>query len=504
VHTAPDLADAVASASREAAAAFGDGTVFLERYLESPRHVEVQVLADAHGNTIHLFERECSVQRRHQKVVEEAPSPAVDPALRDELGVAAIAAARAVGYRGAGTVEFLLAGDGEFFFLEMNTRLQVEHPVTEAVTGLDLVRLQLLVARGEALPPAALRATIRGHAIEARLYAEDPTRDYVPTTGTVDRFRTPDLPGLRVDSAIEDGSTVGVHYDPMLAKVVAHAATRDEAAALLARALDETQVHGVATNQALLAAILRHADFRSGATDTGFLDRHPPADLLAPVDPGADDARRRVHTVAAVLALQARRRAGTPVLGSLPGGWRNNPSQLEHVALEERGGAGDPRRVEVGFRVTPETVVEIDGVPAGELTVERCGPDLVDVVVDGVRHRCGVHQVGDVVHVDGRGPGSTFRVLPRFPAPDTSGAGSGPERGSLVAPMPGTVVRTPVAEGDHVEAGEVLVVVEAMKMEHTVAAPHAGVVVSVPVAVGQVVDVGTVLAVVSGDEGTAP
>ncbi len=273
-----DLVAAVQSAQREAASAFGDGTVFMERFVSSPRHVEVQIFGDHHGTLIHLFERECSIQRRHQKIIEEAPSSAVSPGVRAALGEAAVTAARALGYVGAGTVEFVMAPDGSFAFLEVNTRLQVEHPVTEAITGLDLVRLQLTVAEGRPLPPEALDAAITGHAIEARLYAEDVAAGYLPVSGRVERLRV-DAPGVRVDTGYGDGSTVSTFYDAMLAKVIAWAPTRDEATRKLADALAGAHLHGVTTNRDLLVGILRHPEFAGGATDTGFLERHDPAAL---------------------------------------------------------------------------------------------------------------------------------------------------------------------------------------------------------------------------------
>ena len=273
------LAGAVGAARREAAAAFGDGTVFLERYVPDPRHVEVQILGDAHGDVVHLFERECSIQRRYQKIVEESPSPAVDGELRAALTKAAVTAGRAAGYTGAGTVEFVLDRDGSFYFLEMNTRLQVEHPVTEEVTGLDLVELQLRVAEGEPLPPEVREAAITGHAIEVRLYAEDVPAGFLPVTGTLHRFAIPSGPGLRVDTGFRDGSVVSPHYDAMLAKVIAHGRTRADAARRLARALRDAQIHGLTTNRDLLVAILREPEFLAGATDTGYLTRHQPAAL---------------------------------------------------------------------------------------------------------------------------------------------------------------------------------------------------------------------------------
>ena len=282
VHAANDLAEAVASAGREAEAAFGDGSVFIERYLENPRHIEIQVFGDNQGNVAALFERECSIQRRHQKILEESPSTALDDSTRQMMTDAAIAAAKAVDYRGAGTVEFVY-DDGDFYFLEMNTRLQVEHPVTEEITGIDLVRWQIKVANGEPLTDEVLQPVRVGHAIEVRLYAEDPSHDFLPVSGHIDRFEFDDLIGLRVETAVESGSEISPHYDPMLAKVIAWGETRDEAAALLARALQTARIHGPVNNRELLIRLLRHPEFLSGQTDTGFLERHSPVDLGAPL-----------------------------------------------------------------------------------------------------------------------------------------------------------------------------------------------------------------------------
>jgi propionyl-CoA carboxylase alpha chain len=346
VHSPSGLSDAVEGARREAASAFGDGTVFLERFVVDPRHVEVQILGDTHGEVVSLFERECSIQRRYQKIVEESPSPAVDPALRAELGAAAVAAGKAIGYTGAGTVEFVMAQDGTFFFLEVNTRLQVEHPVTELVTGLDLVALQLQVAEGAPLPAEVLDARIDGHAIEVRLYAEDVPAGFLPATGTLHRFRIPALPGVRVDTGVEDGSVVSPHYDPMLAKVIAHGRTREAAARTLARALRQAEIHGVTTNRDLLVDILREAEFLAGRTDTGYLTRHPPR---------ADGTVATVHAVAAAVARQAENRERARVLGGLPSGWRNVGGLPQTVAYEgyEVAYAAARRVHGVGERGTP-------------------------------------------------------------------------------------------------------------------------------------------------------
>ena len=479
------LEDAVGGARREAASAFGDGTVFLERWVESPRHVEVQILGDAHGDAVHLFERECSIQRRHQKIVEESPSVAVDSALRERIGAAAVTAARAIGYVGAGTVEFLLAADGGFHFLEVNTRLQVEHPVTEMVTGLDLVRLQLLVAQGAPLPDEVRTARISGHAIEVRLYAEDATAGFLPASGTLHRFRIPELDGVRVDSGVEDGSVVGIHYDPMLAKVIAWAPTRLEAAQRLASALGAAELHGVTTNRDLLVRILREPDFLAGRTDTAYLERHDPAVLGAPP---LDPLTLRLHAVAAALAAQASRRVAAPVLPTLPSGWRNNPSALQEIDYD----CGE-RRIRVGYATDPFTVT-VDGEPLTGARAHTITPGDVDLELDGVRRRVRVHVAGGAVHVDSALGASVLHEVERLPEPESAAP-----TGSLRAPMPGGVVRVLVEAGERVEAGQPLVILEAMKMEHTVHAPHAGVVAEICVHVGRQVETGTVLAVVEAE-----
>ena len=377
-----ELTEAVSAARREAAAAFGDGTVFLERYVPDPRHVEVQILGDAHGNVVHLFERECSIQRRYQKIVEESPSPAVDGALRAALTEAAVTAGRTVGYTGAGTVEFVLDRDGSFYFLEMNTRLQVEHPVTEEVTGLDLVELQLRIAEGEPLPPEAREAAISGHAIEARLYAEDVPAGFLPVTGTLHRFAIPSGSGLRIDTGYRDGSEVSPHYDAMLAKVIAHGRTRADAARRLARALQTAEIHGLTTNRDLLVAILREPDFLAGATDTGYLTRHEPATRA-----GQATAR---HALVAALARQTVNRAGAPVLGTLPSGWRNVFSVPQRVSYT---GAG--QQYDVAYRVLGATVqASVNGVPFGEARLRETSSDRIDLEIDGTRRVYRVHRVG--------------------------------------------------------------------------------------------------------------
>ena len=478
------LAEARASAEREAAAAFGDGTVFLEHYVENPRHVEVQIFGDLHGNVVHLFERECSIQRRFQKVIEEAPSPAVDPALRTALCDAAVAAGKALDYVGAGTVEFVLDPTGAFFFLEVNTRLQVEHPVTELVTGLDLVELQLRVARGEQLD---VEPVLQGHAVEARLYAEDVPAGFVPASGRIERLAIPERDGVRVDSGYETGSSVSTFYDAMLAKVVAVGDSREQAVNRLATVLAATQVHGVPTNRDLLVGVLRHPEFLAGRTDTGFLDRHDPVELSgggAPPDP--------LHAVAAAFAAHADRRATAPVQATLPSGWRNVPTGLQQVAFTK-----DEQRVDVGYRFTRSGVeVEVDGVPLVGVELGRTDPDAVDLTVAGIRRSYAVHRVGRTSYVDGGGSSSTLEEVERFPAPERPVT-----PGSTVAPLPGSVVRVLVAAGDEVTAGQVLVVLEAMKMEHGIHSSHDGTVDEVRVGEGDQVEAGQVLAVVLEEVG---
>jgi propionyl-CoA carboxylase alpha chain len=480
-----ELAGAAASARSEAASAFGDGTVFLERFVTDPRHIEVQILGDTAGTVVHLFERECSIQRRYQKIVEECPSPAVGGDLRAALAAAAVAAARVVGYTGAGTVEFVLDRDGFFYFLEMNTRLQVEHPVTEEVTGLDLVELQLRIAEGEPLPTQIRDASINGHAIEVRLYAEDVPAGFVPATGTVHRFTVPAAPGIRVDTGFRDGSVVSPHYDAMLAKVIAHGRTRSDAARRLARALSRAEIHGVTTNRDLLVAILREPGFLAGATDTGYLTRHDPATLAASAAPDV-----RTHALAAALARQARHRAGAPVLGTLPSGWRNVFSAPQRVSYTA---ASEPH--EVTYRVTGNRVhAEVNGVPLDALA-HAATPDRVDLEIDGIRRTYRIDQHGTDTYVDASDGSTTLSEVPRFGDPTKLAPA-----GSLLAPMPGLVLRVLTEVGAAVATGQPLLVLEAMKMEQTVSAPADGVVAELRAKAGEQVSTGQVL-VVLGDGG---
>ncbi|MET7892833.1 acetyl/propionyl/methylcrotonyl-CoA carboxylase subunit alpha [Streptomyces mirabilis] len=454
-----DALDAELTAARaEALSAFGDGEVFVEPYVEGGRHVEVQILADAHGTVWALGTRDCSLQRRHQKVVEEAPAPGLGD-LTETLYDLSVRAARAVDYVGAGTVEFLVA-DGKAHFLEMNTRLQVEHPVTEAVFGVDLVALQLQVAEGAALANDPPRA--RGHAIEARLYAEDPARSWAPQTGTLHRLAVAE--GVRLDTGYTDGDPIGVHYDPMLAKVIAHAPSRAEALRKLSGALERADIHGPATNRDLLVRSLRHPEFAEARMDTGFYERHlaalttPAPDPYAPLAAALADARSH-----------ARSRFG---------GWRNLPSQPQTKRYDLAG-----TEHEVRYRHTRA------GLTADGVRVVHADARLVVLEVDGVRQKFEVTRYGDQVFVNA----TALTALPRFPDPTAQQA-----PGSLLAPMPGTVVRVAegLATGAAVRAGEPLLWLEAMKMEHKISAPTAGTLAALHATPGQQVEVGALLAVV--------
>ncbi|MFP5308573.1 MAG: acetyl/propionyl/methylcrotonyl-CoA carboxylase subunit alpha [Actinomycetes bacterium] len=508
-----ELADAVAGAQREAEGAFGDGRVFLERFVTRPRHLEVQVLGDTHGSVVHLFERECSIQRRHQKVVEEAPSPSLPPALRDRLTAAAVDAARAVGYVNAGTVEFVASSDEDgtvtdFHFLEVNTRLQVEHPVTEGVvrvrTGaglepVDLVRLQLLVAAGAPLPFVQDDLVVDGHAIEARLYAEDPSNGYLPATGTLHAFVPGEVAGVRWDTGVATGTVVSPFYDPMLAKVIGVGATRDEAAARTARSLATTLLDGVRTNRDLLVAVLRDEAFASADTTTAYLEERFPAPSFPP-------APADVELATEVVALHALTRApASTVPPSVPMGFSNVPLPPERTVVLV---AGARRGVDVAVRrdgtVELVHVEDPDGWPEDvpddaerrsavlrRLTRHPSGADEVEVEVRGRRVVVLVSATGTERHVLLPSGQVSLVVEPRFPE-----HAGGDVAGATLAPMPGSVVEVAVAVGDTVARGDLLLVLEAMKMEHRITAPADGVVAEVRVEAGSQVDADAVLVVV--------
>ncbi len=493
-----DLPKEVEAARREAKSAFGDPTVFCERYLPTGHHVEVQVMADTHGTVWAVGERECSIQRRHQKIIEEAPSPLVEriPGMRAKIFDAARLAAEAVGYVGAGTVEFLASGEGdsagEFFFLEMNTRLQVEHPVTEATTGLDLVELQLQVADGVDL--AGEPPTARGHSIEARLYAEDPAKRWQPQAGPIHHFEVPSAQtefestgrtGIRLDSGIVDGSQVSIHYDPMLAKVISYAPSRRQAAMLLADALARTRLHGVRTNRDLLVNVLRHPAFLDGATDTAFFDTYGIARLAAPL---IGDATVRLSAVAAAIADSAYNRSTATVFAGTPSGWRNLAS-ADQVKTYHGPGGTEHR---VAYRFTRDGLLLPDD---GGVRLVSADPNRV-VLADGhgAETAYAVSRYGDAVYVDSPLGSVGLTVVPRFVEP-----GSTAQEGSLVAPMPGLVIRVGAQPGDTVKAGQPLIWLEAMKMEHTLAAPGDGVLAELNVTAGAQVEVGAVLARVDSE-----
>ncbi|MEU8788937.1 acetyl-CoA carboxylase biotin carboxylase subunit [Streptomyces sp. NPDC048643] len=469
VRDATVLADEIAAARREARASFGDDTLLVERWVDRPRHIEIQVLADGHGHVVHLGERECSLQRRHQKIIEEAPSVFLDPATRAAMGEAAVQAARSCGYRGAGTVEFIVPGGdaSSYYFMEMNTRLQVEHPVTELVTGLDLVEWQLRVAAGERLPYEQDDITLTGHAVEARICAEDPARGFLPSGGTVLALREPQGDGVRTDSGLSEGTEVGSLYDPMLSKVIAYGPDRPTALRRLRAALADTVTLGVQTNAGFLRRLLAHPDVVAGRLDTGLVERE--AAGLVP-----DGVPEEVYEAAAAVRLAELSPAGDGWTDpfSVPSGWRLG---------------GTPKPTTFSLRVLDP----VEYTPRGAHTV---GDGQVAVTLDGVRHT--FHRAADWIGRDG----DAWHVRDHDPvaASLTGAAHAGAD--SLTAPMPGTVTVVKVAVGDEVTAGQSLLVVEAMKMEHVISAPHAGTVSELDVTPGTTVAMDQVLAVVTPAE----
>jgi 3-methylcrotonyl-CoA carboxylase alpha subunit len=482
-----EFAPALAGARRETKAAFADDRMLIEKYLERPRHIEIQIFADRHGNTIHLFERDCSIQRRHQKVIEEAPAPGLDAEQRSAMGEAAVAAARAVGYVGAGTVEFI-AEAGAFYFIEMNTRLQVEHPVTEAVTGLDLVEWQFRVAAGEALPLCQQDLLVRGHAIEARLYAEDPERGFLPQTGALHGLRLPPAEIARIDTGVRQGDPVTPFYDPMIAKIIAWGEDRPAALARLRRALAETAVLGVATNLGFLAQILAHPDFAAGEVDTAFVERHR-ADVI-PLRRAAPDAVLAAAALSRLLAREAAAKAAAArsADGFSPwariDGWRIKGRGHHEVLF--RDGA-EERRV-IATAQAGDWMLDIDErriVAAAEF-----GSDgLLAVVLDGVYRHMAVLDHGPEIGVFLEG--ESWRLVEVDPL--AAHAGDDPTAGRLTAPMPGRITQLIIGPGMEVERGQPLMIIEAMKMEHTVTAPADGVVEAVRFAVGDQVEEGAEL-----------
>jgi len=483
VESADDLGEAVAAARREALAGFGDDRVFLERYIARSRHVEIQILGDTQGNLVHLGERECSIQRRHQKIIEESPSPFVDDEMGAAMGESALLLAQAMGYESAGTVEFLVDDQTrEFFFLEVNTRLQVEHPVTEAVTGLDLVREQLRIAQGEALGYDQDDVSFAGHAIEARLYAEDPARGFLPATGTLVAFQPADHPEVRWDSGVAEGSVVGVEFDPMLAKVIAHAPTRTEAAGRLALALERLHLGGVTTNRDFLAATLRTPAFLAGDTTTDFIDRVKPAAAVSVADV-------ELAAVVAAMWIQGTNRGSDQIWGFAPSNWRNAGLPAQQIDFVVPAEAHADQGFSVAYRARRDGSFVLDS--GEQVVVHEFSGRTMSLEVDGHRFSASVVRSGgpdDTVHVQLPGTTVSLGVVPRFVVPGTE-----LPTGGLVAPMPGAVIDVRVEVGDRVEQGQVVVVLEAMKMEHHITAPFDGIVTEVPIAIGQQLDNGALL-----------
>ncbi len=519
-----ELAEAIAAATREATSAFGDGTVFIEPYIEQGRHVEVQILGDQHGNVVHLGDRECSIQRRNQKVIEEAPD-----GTRRRLHDGALALARHVGYVGAGTVEFMVGdavdgGEPTITFLEVNTRLQVEHPVTEAITGIDLVEMQLGVAGGHPLPFEQHDITFTGHAIEVRLVAEDPARGWLPSTGTVTEF---EIPGdVRVDTGFRAGSEVSSDYDSLLAKVIAHHVDRGVASLRLARALRGARVTGVRTNAALLAAIMDEPDYRAGRTLTSYLDQHPGVLVGSALEPGD----RQAHFVAAVFAIERANRLADHTCGFAPSGWRNLRTRGQRRVLICDGDGepgpdgfavgthrGVPHCAEYAFRRSDgggERIADVligpppEADESGALTPDQrrvcvvrllsADDDVQVVEIDGVRRRIAVRLDFDRVSTADHSGSIDWQQPARFADHDADEAGSGP-----VCPLPGTVIAVHVEAGQSVVDGELLMVVEAMKMEHKISAHGDHVVTAVHFAVGDRVDTGDLLVGLAPADGGA-
>ena len=479
-----ELSDAIASAAREGESSFGDGTLLVEKYIEDPRHVEIQILGDEHGNLIHLNERECSIQRRHQKIIEETPSPALDATLRKQMGEAAVLCGKTIGYTNAGTVEFILAPDRSFYFLEVNTRLQVEHPVTECVTGLDLVEEQILVAQGEALRTAQEAVRFEGAAIEVRLYAEDPAAGFLPQSGRVVDWDLPPADGLRVDSGVETGSEVSIHYDPMLAKIITFGESRPLALQRMRRALRSLSVQGVTSNREFLLRVLDHPAFIKGEIDTHFIDRH----LQDALSEGGVEADEQRAAMAAALAEQQQRDGRRVLVPGIPSGWRNNyhtPQWVEY-ALGDR-----ELRVEYRHRGDNEFTVSIDGQERRVRVVSWASPELT-LQEGSHRWRARISFDGDQTYVHSSQFSINLQRKPRFPDKSQE-----IPAGGCIAPMPGKVVELRIAEGDVVQAGQVLLIMEAMKMEHSVTAPQDGTVVQVTVAAGDQVDADALLVVVA-------
>lgn len=480
VREAAEIEAAIEGARREAEKAFGDGALLLEKYIEGARHVEFQILGDTHGHLIHLFERDCSIQRRHQKIIEESPSPAMNAELRRRMGEAAVAVGRAIGYANAGTVEFILAPSGEFYFIEVNTRLQVEHPVTEMVAGLDLVKLQIEIAEGKSLTLMQGDVQSTGHAIEARLYAEDPANEFLPATGTIHAWHPPSfIAGLRIDTGIESQMEVGIYYDPLLAKLIAHGPDRETATRKLVYALKNLSVQGVQTNRDFLIHLLEHPEFRRGQAHTGFVAEH-----LGELVNEKDAAQDLIAATAVALYLRQSRQAEARPLPRIPPSFRNNPYCDPSVKLQ----IGD-EVFEIAYRLIGDEMYTVTrGDWQARVEVVSFEPGSIRLAFDGVQRRFQITQADDQFYVHSSLGSRTVALLPRYPESRAAA-----ERETANAPMPGQVLRILVSEGQPVAIGDALVILEAMKMEQTIKATMDGVVAAILVKTGEVVAPGAVL-----------
>jgi propionyl-CoA carboxylase alpha chain len=480
VNHADELDESVKLAQKEALNAFTDDTVFFESYIKQSRHIEIQVLGDNHGNTIHLGERECSIQRRHQKIIEESPSPRINSSLREQLGDAAVSLAKKINYQSAGTVEFLFDDTtGKFWFLEMNTRLQVEHPVTEEVTGIDIVEQQLLIAANQELSIAQQDVTWNGHAIEARIYAEDPNNDFLPSTGKLIANKIEPKEGIRWDSGVEAGMVIGTDFDPMMAKVIAHGSSRLDASRKLAKELESTHFGGFSTNVEFLANILRHKEFILGNTTTDFIDRYNPSRSLV-----LEDSEQKSVVITAALWLQGLNRSQTVVLENIPSGWNNTRLPNQRIAFEM-----DARLLEIHYKSNRDGSFTVDNQQ--KVILHHWSESGVDIEIDGIRTLSSVTMEGDQLLIQCLGGNKLLIIQPRFKSSNEQ-----EQQGSLVSPMPGKVVELNVKKGDPVKAGDNLLMIEAMKMNHIVKANEDGVIVELFVQENDQLDYGAVLMII--------
>ena len=473
-----ELKDSIVSAKREALSGFGDDRIFIERYVEKSRHIEIQILGDEHGNVVHLGERECSIQRRHQKIIEESPSPRIDPFLREEMGQAAVKLAKKIKYCSAGTVEFLFDDKtDEFWFLEVNTRLQVEHPVTEEVTGIDLVAEQIKIARGDELEFAQDDIDWHGHAIEARLYAEDPGNNFLPEIGTLHAYDTSLASEVRWDSGVEEGSVIGTDFDPMLSKVISWAPNRIDAANKLARGLERAHMGGVVTNRQFLISCLRNESFINGNTTTDFIEREA---LETKKNLSANELHQTSTAVALWLAQQNR--VSDPVTDFMPANWTNGRMPLQRVKLRFI-----QDEIEVKYKLNKDSLYEVMG---SICEIYDCDSAGIDVEIDSHRFYAHVTEAGSEIFINMPFGDVNASVLPRFLEP-----GNDVPEGGLIAPMPGKVIDVKVKKGSKVKAGDTLVIIEAMKMEHAIKATETGKIAKVMIKLNDQVDNGATLLV---------